>query len=128
MTWYEVLIRVGAALTVLTLAGAALAVVKASYNSARVKDLRETNIDLRSEVEDADRREEAHKLKELALETEIASLHNEVDLLTRMVTQRAAVEEVLDELKEHHILAMEQWKNMNTALDALLEESKSHDD
>jgi hypothetical protein len=129
------MLRVTAGITVLTMIGAAWALVRGSYNASKVKELRENNDDLRADNDDKDARIadrdaliEAHKLKEHALSVELQGMRNEVDLLTRLVTQRAEVEEVhtvieavLDELKRHHKASLEEWHHVNEAFNMLLQ-------
>lgn len=127
MNWYQVVLQVAGILSLLVLLGGAWALVRGSFNKARVQELRDDNDDLRKRNSDLEHKIDAHKIKEEAMETKIGHQNTEIELLTQMVTQRAdvgdvkvAVIGVLEDLKEHHEEAKQYWIGINTALTVLL--------
>lgn len=119
-TWVKVVAGITGVITLLILIGGAWALVRGSFNQARVKELREDNDDLRKRSQDQQLEIDALKLKEAALEHQISQQQNEIELLTSMLTQRAEVSEVLVELQKHHTEAMNYWSGMSVAMTAIL--------
>ena len=102
MSIQDVLTFVGLVITVLGLIGGSFALVKGSYNKARIQALREDNDDLRKRLDDADKDSIRRDAREQTLIARIEHVESENELLKTMVTQRANVDQVLDRLNEHH--------------------------
>lgn len=131
MEFYQVALQVSVVLSLLILVGGAWALVRGSFNKARVQELREDNDDLRDRLDDAEKKIKTYEARETALETKVDHQQNEIDLLTNMLTQRAEVQDVkvavvavLENLKDHHDEAKQYWSSLNTAMMALLNERK----
>ena len=103
--------------------GGALALVRGSYNKARIEALRGDNSDLRERNKDVElenerlKREieterEHHKLRIKQLEESNEHLEDEKKILMELVTQRAEVDEVLQTLNNHHDQAMGKFDSM----------------
>lgn len=103
--------------------GGALALVRGSYNKARIEALRGDNSDLRERNKDVElenerlKREieterEHHKLRVKQLEESNEHLEDEKKILMELVTQRAEVDEVLQTLNNHHDQAMGKFDSM----------------
>lgn len=127
---------IGAVLSIALALGAALALVKGSYNRARIQALREDNDDLRARVGDLDSELERRKLREETMEAKVNKVDSENQLLRELVTQRADVERVeeavrehhskaLKELDEHHEMSVNAWRQISEALGILIERNKS---
>jgi hypothetical protein len=109
---------IGAVISVCLAIGAGIALVRGSYSRARMQALREDNDDLRARMSDCEHVNEK-------LEAEVGHLTSENKLLTALVTQRADVDAVLEELRAHNQQAQEFWtattqvmQKMATALEA----------
>jgi DNA repair exonuclease SbcCD ATPase subunit len=118
---------VGVFITVMLAIGAGLALIRGAYNKARVEALREDLVDARAKIEelrgdvrdlehDAKLKDEAHKLREDALEERCTRLETERDGLRKMVLQRAEVAEVKSLLVSHHEDAMGRLDRLEQAL------------
>lgn len=99
--------------------GSALALVRGSYNKARMEAIRQDNNDLRSRTDDQDKELARCKAREDVHEAKIVHLQSENTMLTAMITQRANVDiviasqaEVLAELKAHNAAAEAHWDEM----------------
>lgn len=132
---YQPVVLVATVVGLLTLLGASYALVRGSYNQARVKALREDVDDRDKRLKDRDQIIEAHEIKERALTSELEHKKTEIKLLEELVTQRANVESVqldvaavLEELKRHHQASEREWGMMNTNMAAILEESRQPDE
>lgn len=135
MNFPEWLGVIGAVLSVALALGAALALVKGSYNKARIAALREDNDDLRARIGDLDNEIERRKLKEEALDAKVAKVDSENQLLRDLVTQRAEVDKVnlavqahheaaLSALEQHHEASTAAWTKVSDALTVLIERQK----
>lgn len=121
MDWFAKTLQIiGAILALLILIGGAWALVRGSFNQARVKEQRE-------EIADLDRRDvrKTQEITELkasrdALENQVHSQQNQIDTLTAALTQRAEVEAVAVLITEHHEQAMEHWDRIADTMDAIL--------
>lgn len=102
---------------ILVLVAGAWVNFKGSYNKARLEALREDLGDYRDRVNQLES-------KEIIQSKDIQRLSSENDLLKGLVTQRAQVEQVLEELSLHHAEAMRQWEGMNEILRKMEENSK----
>lgn len=96
----------GGVISILGAFGVAWALVRGSYNQARIKALREDNEDLRNRIRDLEHAEERHRLKEQAWDKEREHLMAENATLMLAITQRAEVEAVRVQLVQHHDQAM----------------------
>lgn len=103
-------------MSLLVLVGGAAALIRGSYNRARVDALREDNSDLRARVADIDHELERQKSKAEQLDAKVSNLKSENDLLRDMVTQRANVEAIGDVLDFHHKESMEAWEKICKAI------------
>jgi len=112
---------IGAFLSVALALGAGLALVKGSYNKARIAALREDNDDLRARVGDMAAELERRKLQEETLSARVSKVDSENQLLRDMVTQRAEVERVNNSLAEHHREAMASISDHHRASSQALE-------
>lgn len=108
----QALAWVGLFITVMLAIGAGLALIRGSFNKARIEALRGDNSDLRDRVADLEHENERHELKEGALETRCEHLESENKLLMEMVTQRAEVAEVKGMLDRHHKEAMKKFDEL----------------
>lgn len=97
--WLTILGVTGLILSVPTAIGAALALIRSSYNKAQTEQLRGFNDDLRGRVSDL----ETH---EKVLEGRLQHVENENSMLREMVTQRA-------DLQKHHQVVMESYDAMS---------------
>lgn len=79
-------------LSLTVLAGVAYVGFKASFNSARIKALREDNDDLRHRVDDCDKELDKVKAARESDKATMAAQASEITLLREMVLQRAEVE------------------------------------
>lgn len=129
---------IGAVLSIALALGAALALVKGSYNKARIAALREDNDDLRARVGDLDSELERQKLRDQTREAKIAKVDSENQLLRDMVTQRAEVDRVnqavaehhkkaMTSLEEHHQASSQAWAQVSDALTILIERNQPHE-
>lgn len=98
------------------LLGASLGMIRGSYNKARIQALREDNEDLRNRVRDVEDKCTASEAREALLEQKVEHMENENVLLTALVTQRANVDEVLGELRDHHTAAMDKFDELIAAV------------
>jgi chromosome segregation ATPase len=98
------------------LIGGALALARGSYTKASNQALREDNEDLRNRLSDCEDKIEDHERREQTLETQVEHLHSENKMLKTMITQRADVQTVLEELREHHTEAMTQFNKLIAAV------------
>lgn len=126
---------IGAVLSIALALGAALALVKGSYNKARIAALREDNDDLRARVGDMDNELERRKLREETLNARVDKVDSENQLLRDLVTQRAEVDKVHNAVQEHHEAALaaiedhhdassRAWAQVSDALTILIEREK----
>lgn len=107
---------IGAIISVCLAIGAGIALVRGSYNRARMDALRQDNADLRVRQDDT-HKELVDCQNKLALaEGRITHLEQEKELLTALVTQRAEFEKVLDALNNHHERAEETWAALAAAM------------
>lgn len=123
----QLLAWVGVFITVMLAIGAGIALIRGAYNKARVEALREDLVDARAKIEelrgnvrdvehDAKLKDEAHKLREDALEDRCTRLETERDALRKMVMQRAEVAEVKSLLVSHHEDAMHRLDRMEALI------------
>jgi hypothetical protein len=132
MDWFGKALQIISGIFVLmALVAVAWIAFRGSYNQARVKELREDNTDLRARLTDAENKIKAHELREEALEVKVGHQQTEIELLTAMVTQRADLTEfgsamvgLVSQMEQHSKDALTHWGNMETALAALLKDSK----
>lgn len=117
----EILTVVGLVVTTIILVGGALALVRGSYNKARIQALREDNDDLRNRVKDCEDKIVVGEGREAVLEQKVEHLESENGLLTALVTQRANVDEVLQMLSDHHQAAMAGQQALTDAIRDLTE-------
>lgn len=101
-----VIYTAGAVITILGSLGVAYALIRGSYNQARIRALREDNEDLRARIDDLEDAEKRHDLKEQEWEKERAHLMAENATLMLAATQRAEVEALRLQLAEYHTQAM----------------------
>jgi chromosome segregation ATPase len=101
-----------AVIGLLILVGGAIALVRGSYNKARIQALREDNDDLRARLDDCDKKINDHEQRETIMDGKIEHLQSENYILTQMITQRANVAEVVELLQEHHLQTTENWKKI----------------
>lgn len=114
----SVLLTISAVVGAIVLIGGSLALVRGSYNKARIQALREDNDDLRARQKDTEDRLDAAEAREVTLGLELEHVRSENRMLTTMVTQRADVQTVLSLLNEHHEQAMGVWRKLLTFLEA----------
>lgn len=114
----DVLTVIGGFIAVLLAIGAGLALVRGSYNKARIEALRGDNSDLRDRVKDLEQTVERHETKEQALEARCEHLEQENITLLEGITQRADVEALKSKLDSHHTQAMEKFDRMIQLLEA----------
>jgi chromosome segregation ATPase len=114
---------IGAIIGLLIMVGGGLALVRGSYNKARIQALREDNDDLRKRVDDMDREAERERSKVKTLTDKVTHLENENTLLTSLVTQRADVDTVLTELRDLQRKAEAHWARMSDAMEKLVNRS-----
>lgn len=118
--WVRVIGAITGFVMLLIILGGAWALIRGSFNQARVKELRE-------EIEDLDRKD-ARKDKEIGelkahnvvLESTVHAQQGQIDTLTSTVTQRAEVDALTKMIKDHHQAAMEHWDRLGDALDAIV--------
>lgn len=110
---------IAAVLGILMTAGLAMALVRGSYSKARIEALRGDNQDLRDRVKDLEASDERHLVKEKHLEQRCEHLENENKMLMEMVTQRAEVAAVAEQLTNHHEEAMRVWQEMAAAIERM---------
>lgn len=117
---------IGGVLSLCLLLGAVLAIVRGSYNKARITALREDNEDLRHRVgyldgelerhkESERQKDERHTLEKEAVEARLQRVEEENSLLRDMVTQRAQVEAVEEAVRDHHEKALHELDRHHTA-------------
>lgn len=97
---------VGLAIAIPSAIGAALALIRASYNKARLEESDKDNVRLRARADDLE--EEVAELK-----SKLAVEEARVELLQEMVTQRA-------DLENHHIMVMQNYDAMSLILGQML--------
>lgn len=100
--------------------GGVVAVFRASYSKARIEALREDNQDLRSRIEDLERKEVRHHKREDELEAKVGHLESENETLRELVLQRVEVQGLGDLLTMHHQQAMNHWDRMTEAIEKLV--------
>src|SRR5690349_2480241 len=122
MTFMQFATGLAAIIGLLILIGGAIALVRGSYNKARIQALREDNDDLRARLNDCDKKISEHVAAETLLEQKVDHLTSENVMLTQMVTQRANVDEVITLLNVHHVQSMEYWERMTTAMEGMRDE------
>lgn len=121
---------VATALGLVLLVGSVLAIVRGSYNKARIQALREDNEDLRNRVGDVEHSLEQEKAarerdaiaakgREEAMGLKVKHLESENDLLKQLVTQRANVDQVMERVNEHHRAAENAWGDIRVGMTAL---------
>lgn len=107
---------IGAIIAVLVALGGGAALVRGSYNKARIEALRGDNEDLRLRSNDQGREIERLLLQQQSDHQRIEHLENENRMLMDMVTQRAEVAEVAAKLDRHHREVMEKYDDMIAAI------------
>lgn len=122
MSINEVLGAVAAAVGLLILIGGALALVRGSYNKARIQALREDVGDYIRRLDDCEERCSQAEHREEALELKVDHLKSENSLLTQLVTQRADVDKVLTLLSQHHEAAMAGQAALTEAIQSLVKD------
>lgn len=115
----QFLIAVAATVTAVVVIGGALALVRGSYNKARIAALREDVGDFQVRLKSCEEQLDESKAREAALKTKVEYLEQKENLLTALVTQRADVEAVLEKLNEHHEAAMAGQQRLIEAVEAL---------
>lgn len=123
MEWYQWIGVVGGMLALPGAIGLAWAIVRGSFNKARVAELREDNDDLRKRNNDVDTENAGLKLMQEASEAKIAQQAAEIALITSMLTQKAEVGVVLEVLNKHHDEAEQHWQTMEADLAKLVRRS-----
>lgn len=130
MSIAEIIGVVGAAIATVILVGSAAALIRGSYNKAKIEDqrqeiadqdreiekLKQDKIDLRQEVTD-------ERTLRIASEAREEALTTKVEVLSELATQRAQTEAVQTLLEEHHSEAMEAWTAIARKLAELVEGS-----
>lgn len=124
MEWYQWVMTVGGLLAVPIAIGGAWALVRGSYNKARVVELREDNDDLRKRNADGEAREATVLLQVEALKAQVSQAFAERDAVTALLTQKAEVGAVLDLLHRHHDEAEKHWTTMDQKVDTILERTE----
>jgi uncharacterized protein HemX len=110
---WQLFLAVGAAVGVLALISGAAAVVVTQFRRAKNDYIRQDNEDLKNRVETLE-----HENRILTAQLETARANNETHLsrierLEELVTQRAAVDKVLAEVKIHSAAAERWWQALS---------------
>lgn len=116
----NVVYLVGALITVLGALGAAYALVRGSYNRARIERLREDNEDLRNRIDTLEAAEQRHDEAQKAWEKERAHLVSENQTLLLAATQRAEVEVLRTQMEEYQVESMAAWGRIEELLSELV--------
>lgn len=112
-----------AILGLLVLIGAALVLIKGSFNKAQIEALRNDNIDLRARTGDCEHQIKIHEATEEKLELRISALEREKALLLDSLTQRADITELtqvsqqtLAELERHNVASEQAWAGIAASI------------
>lgn len=109
-TFWSVIIGITAVVTLITLLAGAAALIVSTFQKARSDYVRQDNVDLTNRVATLEHEKQVLELGQQRCQSEIASLKRDNVRLEELVTQRAAVEAVLKEVKEHDTAAKSWWK------------------
>jgi hypothetical protein len=128
MSIAEIIGVVGAGIACVILVGSAAALLRGSYNKAKIEDQRQEIADQDREIEKLkqDKVELAQELTDeralkTASEARESALQTKVEVLSELATQRAQTEAVMGLLEEHHTEAMDAWTTIAVKLQTLLE-------
>lgn len=109
----QILAVFGGLVTLAVALGAAIALIKGSYNRARIEalrgdlaDARNKINDLRTTVTDLEHEAEKDRLTKVQLSERVSHVEDENALLKQLVTQRAEVDALTVKLDTHHQQAM----------------------
>ena len=112
-TFWSVVVGITAVITLLTLLAGAAALIFSTFQKARSDYVRQDNIDLTNRVATLEHENQVLELGQERCNSEIESLKRDNARLEELVTQRAAVAEVLRQVKEHDAAAKGWWKQTN---------------
>ena len=113
---------IGGVAGLIVLGTGAVLFIKGSYNKARIEALRADIADYKQREDSHDRDMADCKNEVEILRTRNEHLHDEVELLREMVTQRADVEAVMKALDTHHVQTI---KALGAIKDAIVEGGES---
>lgn len=121
MPWLEILAGIGGLISLIVLIGGTAALLRSSYNKARMEALREDNEDLRARVSDLEATENRLMSVQAAAGARIKHLEEENAILMEGLTQRAEVSSVKTMLERHHTEAMTAWTLLGNLMERILE-------
>lgn len=106
--------------SLILLVGGGFLITHGAYSRARLEALREDNNDLRSRIDDLEKREEIQA-------KDIQRLSSENVLLRNLVTSKAEVDGVLAAVNTHHTYAEAKWRDLLAAINEIKEGVSSND-
>lgn len=109
-TFWSVVVGITAVITLLTLLAGAAALIFSTFQKARSDYVRQDNIDLTNRVSTLEHENQVLELSQQRCNSEIESLKRDNARLEELVTQRAAVERVLQQVQEHDTAARGWWR------------------
>lgn len=136
MGFFDIIAAVSAVIGLLILIGGGIALIKGSYNKARIEALHQdiTAYQNRTEALEGDLERQTLKhdgeikacgIREQALEDRCSHLETENHTLRELVTQRADVAEVSAQLATNHQEIIQKWTELTALLTVALAEDRN---